>query len=47
MSVMSLEELISIERVELYRTKERLRETYVVTTLLLSKLFKEILIKKI
>lgn len=43
MSVLSLEELISIERVELSDTKERIRETYAITTLMLSKLFKEIL----
>ncbi len=40
---MSLEELISIERVELQATKERLKETYVVESLKLSKLFEEIL----
>ncbi len=40
---MSLEELISIERVELQATKERLKETYVVERLKLSKLFEEIL----
>ncbi len=40
---MSLEELISIERVELYTMKERIRETYVIANLTLSKLFTEIL----
>ena len=40
---MSLDELISIERVEFQTTKERIQETYVVTNLLLSKLFEEIL----
>ena len=40
---MSLEELISIERVELDLTKERLREIYDVSNLKLSKLFNEIL----
>jgi len=43
--IMSLEELISIERVELYSTKERIQETYAVSFLLLSKLFKEISIE--
>ena len=40
---MSLEELISIERVELFTTKERIRETYVIANLTLSKLFTELL----
>ncbi|MHA2038658.1 MAG: hypothetical protein ACW98X_19680 [Promethearchaeota archaeon] len=40
---MSLDELISIERVEFQSTKERLQETYVIADLTLSKLFKEIL----
>ncbi len=40
---MSLEELISIERVELFTTKERIRETYVIANLTLSKLFTEVL----
>jgi hypothetical protein len=40
---MSLDELISIERVEFERTKERIQETYVIADLTLSKLFKEIL----
>ncbi|MFX1506817.1 MAG: hypothetical protein ACFFDC_12005 [Promethearchaeota archaeon] len=39
----SLDELISIERVEFQSTKERLQETYVITNLRLSKLFKKIL----
>jgi len=39
----SLEELISIERVELYTTKEQIRETYVIANLTLSKLFAEVL----
>ncbi|KKN13172.1 hypothetical protein LCGC14_1009000 [marine sediment metagenome] len=42
---MSLDELISIERVELNATKERIRETYDITTLMLSKLFREILLE--
>ncbi|KKM00829.1 hypothetical protein LCGC14_1800510 [marine sediment metagenome] len=40
---MSLEELISIERVELFTKKERIRETYVIANLTLSKLFTEVL----
>ena len=40
---MSLDELISIERVEFETSKERIQETYVVNTLPLSKLFKEVL----
>ena len=40
---MSLEELVSIERVELQSTKQCIRETYVVTDLKLSRLFEEIL----
>ena len=40
---MSLDELISIERVEFKTSKERIQETYVIADLWLSKLFKEIL----
>jgi len=40
---MSLDELISIERVEIETTKTRIQETYVIADLTLSKLFKEIL----
>lgn len=40
---MSLEELISIERVEFEISRERVQETYVIADLLLSKLFKEVL----
>jgi len=40
---MSLEELVSIERIEFETSKERIQETYVVVDLKLSKLFKEIL----
>ncbi len=40
---MSLEELVSIERVEVQSTKQPIRETYAVTDLKLSKLFEEIL----
>ncbi|MHA2280529.1 MAG: hypothetical protein ACXAC5_06735 [Promethearchaeota archaeon] len=40
---MSLDELISIERVEFQATKERIQETYVISNLALSKLFKEVL----
>ena len=43
LSNMSLDELISIERVEFETSKERIQETYVVNTLPLSKLFKEVL----
>jgi len=43
LSNMSLDELISIERVEFETSKERIQETYVINTLPLSKLFKEIL----
>ena len=43
MSIMSLDELISIERVEFQTTKERIQETYVVNSLTLSKLFKKVL----
>ena len=40
---MSLDELISIERVEFETSKERIQETYVIADLTLSKLFKEVL----
>lgn len=40
---MSLDELISIERVEFETSKERIQETYVMSTVPLSKLFKEVL----
>ena len=40
---MSLDELISIERVEFQTTRQRIQETYVVNNLKLSKLFKEVL----
>ena len=40
---MSLENLISIERVEFEVTKERIQETFVVTDLTLLKLFNEVL----
>ena len=40
---MSLDELISIERVEFQTTKERIQETYVISDLMLSKLFREVL----
>ncbi len=40
---MSLDELISIERVEFQTTKERIQETYVLSDLMLSKLFREVL----
>ena len=40
---MSLDELISIERVEFETSKERIQETYVIADLSMSKLFKEIL----
>ena len=43
LSNMSLDELISIERVEFETSKERIQETYVVNTLPLSKLLKEVL----
>ena len=43
LSNMSLDELISIERVEFETSKELIQETYVVNTLPLSKLFKEVL----
>ncbi|MHA2180624.1 MAG: hypothetical protein ACXAAH_04280 [Promethearchaeota archaeon] len=39
---MSLDEMISIERVEFQTTKERIQETYVIADLTLSKLFEEI-----
>ncbi len=42
---MSLDELISIERVEFETSKERIQETYVVNTLPLSKLFMEVLLE--
>ena len=40
---MSLDELISIERVEFETSKERIQETYAITAVTLSKLFKEVL----
>ncbi|MHA1933057.1 MAG: hypothetical protein ACW96X_10975, partial [Promethearchaeota archaeon] len=40
---MSLDELISIERVEFERSKERIQETYVIADLKLSKLFVEVI----
>ena len=45
LSNMSLDELISIERVEFETSKERIQETYVVNTLPLSKLFMEVLLE--
>ena len=40
---MSLDELISIERVEFETSKDRIQETYVIADLSLLKLFKEVL----
>ena len=40
---MSVEELISIERVEFQEIRERIQETYVIADLMLSKLFEEVL----